>query len=940
MIIDSSFYNNCIGYRAAAHSWTAFVLAMLSAFAAIGYATTSYAAPAFQDVSAAAGFSGSDSETFGASWGDINGDYFPDIFVSNHRTRSALYRNNTNGTFADVSGEVDLSRSAGWTGGRQGVDHHGAAWGDFDNDGDDDLFLTVSSEDDQFLVNQNGLLTDRSIQWEVNQFSTTAKRMPLFLDYTGDGLLDMFIAGLNKPYLHPQQTDGTFGVGSSSRKLLDCNDDATFGHMADVNTAAGLELLCAPRNGVYPENIYSFVSGIVTDVTSGFPQTSKVNDAVTADFNGDLRPDVFEIIASSRPSGAIQVNEYRIESQLLTSAGNVKTVSFKTTGNLALKADIRPGEEATGDPRYIDIGSTGYSPTNLEFTLDPNDSRNWGIATSASGMNIGYDQVSQTWQVRQNGTEYNYSFLAVVSDQPITNLVFAGATAADKPAVPKLLMNYPGVFVDETVSRGLGGKVQCVSAVPGDFDNDMDQDLFLACTGGPNNIPNVLYENQGNGNFVAVSNGGGAAGLVGAAYGNNAGTSESVVTADYNLDGFLDLFVTNGNNMRPVGFGGPKQLFKNLGNTNNWLLIDLQGTTSNRDGVGAKVLVTAGGITQYREQNGGYHRWSQNHKRLHLGLANNTVASVSVEWPNGQIDNFADVDANKLYRLTQGGGIEQLTPVGGDQKCGKPTYSKATDKHAFLWKDCAGNGQWHLRATAGGSTTTVSYGGKLTSDLAFGNLAPFSFESNDVLLIANSPPRVDFVMKVSGTAEDGLDFTAPSNGNTCLDVSTLPAGSQLLLGSGRTPVPARINLDTLQSCSSAPPPDVGACGQPTINYVADGAVFIWKDCDADNWHVRASSAQGYVKYVGNISSSEPLQNVTGFSLESTDTLDNSIATQINFGMGMSNPAGDGFNFTAACSAQTTFNLTSPTGANVLVGVNRDPVAANVTLNQLSACAAP
>jgi hypothetical protein len=114
-----------------------------------------------------------------------------------------------------------------------------------------------------------------------------------------------------------------------------------------------------------------------------------------------------------------------------------------------------------------------------------------------------------------------------------------------------------------------------------------------------------------------------------------AGTSESVVAADYDLDGFLDLLVTNGNNMRPLYIGGPKQLFHNRGNANHWIELDLVGTTSNRDTVGSQVKVASGGVTQYREQNGGYHRWSQNFKRVHVGLGANTQADINVRWPDG-----------------------------------------------------------------------------------------------------------------------------------------------------------------------------------------------------------------------------------------------------------------------------------------------------------------
>ena len=76
--------------------------------------------------------------------------------------------------------------------------------------------------------------------------------------------------------------------------------------------------------------------------------------------------------------------------------------------------------------------------------------------------------------------------------------------AADKAGRPTLLTNYSGGFVDETVRAGLDAPVQCVSATPGDFDNDMDVDLYLACRTGASNIPNILYENLGDGTFRQV----------------------------------------------------------------------------------------------------------------------------------------------------------------------------------------------------------------------------------------------------------------------------------------------------------------------------------------------------------------------------------------------------------------------------------------------------
>jgi len=638
-----------------------------------GGIAAAYGQIAFEDATTEAGFPSTGTESWGAAWGDVDSDYFPDVFSTNHRTRGSLFRNNQDGTFSDVSQQVDSSATPGWTGGRADVDTHGATWGDVDNDGDDDLYLSVSSNSDHLLINEDGVLVDRSAAWEVDRLGHDNARMSLFLDYTGDGLLDIMAASLIDPRMYPQQddnirgntSDNNFGYSSIYYESLDCNDDASFAHMGDVDANSdGIELLCAPRNGVYPENIYSWDSGVVTDISGSFPTNSGVNDAIIADFDGDLRPDVFEVIASSRPAGVIQVGARQLETQLINSATNVKSAYFTTTGLITISADLRAGEPAEGDERFINIGASGYSPGSLTFTLDPADPSNYGIRTDSEGVNIGFDSSTNTWQIRQNGGAYNYSYLIVDSTENITNTIFEGATGADRPAQNKLLMNRPSGWTDETVARGLGGEVLCVTGVAGDFDNDMDQDIYLGCTGGPNNIANVMYENQGDGTFIALPNGAGAAGYVGAAVLENAGTTESAITADYDLDGFLDIFVTNGNNLRPTGHGGPKQLFRNLGNENNWIELDLIGVQDNRDAIGATILVTAGGVTQYLEQNGKYHRWSQSHKRMHVGLAANATADITIQWPNGDVDNHTGVAANRLYSATQNGAIEIIPAFG------------------------------------------------------------------------------------------------------------------------------------------------------------------------------------------------------------------------------------------------------------------------------------
>ena len=639
------------------HSGT-ILLAMLLTDAAL---TGAYAQIAFEDVSAAAGFANTASETWGAAWGDLDGDGYPDIFTGNHRMRATLFHNNQDGTFTDVSRQVDLSRSPGWTGGRADTDTHGAVWGDVNNDGQEDLIESVSSSADNLWINSGGLLTLSTIAYGVDKITTSAKRQILFFDFNGDGLLDLASIGLRRSSFTPQLANGTFDASQSVP--MACSSDGEWGHVSDINANTGFEVICAPRIATYPK-VNTFTGGVVSDVTSQYTQYGPINDAATLDFDGDLQADIFLVRGSERPSDAYQYSPQGFEAQIITAANNSKSVTFQTTGVLNLSVSTRSGRvsgdpQFEGDPHYIYVGSSGQHPASLNFQLDPANPKNAGIVSKSDGINIGYTAATNTWKISQANTFYNYSYVQVTSTQPISGLTFSGASRSDLGYAPILLHNTGSGFQQAT-SAGLNATMRCQGAVSGDFDNDMHEDIFVACTGGAHNIANRLFRNNGDGTFTEIPDAGGAAGLVGAAVAEHAGTSETVVAADYDLDGFLDLFVTNGDNMRPLNTGGPKQLFHNLGNGNSWVEFDLVGTTSNRDGIGSKVYVTAGGVTQYREQNGGYHRWSQNFMRVHVGLGTNTTADTTVVWPDNSSTTYAGLAANHIYQLKQDGTYTQI----------------------------------------------------------------------------------------------------------------------------------------------------------------------------------------------------------------------------------------------------------------------------------------
>jgi hypothetical protein len=130
--------------------------------------------------------------------------------------------------------------------------------------------------------------------------------------------------------------------------------------------------------------------------------------------------------------------------------------------------------------------------------------------------------------------------------------------------------------------------------------------------------------------------------------------------ADYDQNGFLDLFVENG------GYGGggakgkwpfdkgPQQLFRNEGNDNHWLQLELFGQISNREGLGAVVHVTAGGRTQVQTHTDGTVAKCQDGSSLHFGLGDRTVVdSIVIDWPSGTHQELTDVPADQVLTIVE-----------------------------------------------------------------------------------------------------------------------------------------------------------------------------------------------------------------------------------------------------------------------------------------------
>ena len=132
-----------------------------------------------------------------------------------------------------------------------------------------------------------------------------------------------------------------------------------------------------------------------------------------------------------------------------------------------------------------------------------------------------------------------------------------------------------------------------------------------------------------------------------------------MAVADYNRDGALDLFLAGRHyygwlDDARLQAGTPHRLLRNRGSGNNWLQFDLQGTQSNRDGIGARVRLLTDSGAQLRLHTGGTDSFDQHSKRLHFGLGKAAMAKqVEVIWPSGARSVLDNVAANQILAIRE-----------------------------------------------------------------------------------------------------------------------------------------------------------------------------------------------------------------------------------------------------------------------------------------------
>lgn len=210
-----------------------------------------------------------------------------------------------------------------------------------------------------------------------------------------------------------------------------------------------------------------------------------------------------------------------------------------------------------------------------------------------------------------------------------------------------------GIFEDETGPSGIRGLAMRLTGWGTgifDFDNDSWKDIFTCnaaildnseyVDGIPYKMRNTIVRNLGNGKFEDVS------GTAGKDF-QHAAAHRGVAFGDLNNDGRIDI-ITN-------SLGAEPEIFINrTQNGHHWLLVELEGTRSNRDGLGAKIAIIAGGKSQYNHATTSVGYGSSSDRRVHFGLGTESrVETLEVVWPSGARQSFRDVKADQILKIKE-----------------------------------------------------------------------------------------------------------------------------------------------------------------------------------------------------------------------------------------------------------------------------------------------
>jgi len=492
-----------------------------------------------------------------------NGAKLPELKKTNASFYNCLLHNNGNGTFEDVTAKAGLAgEDLGFS--------FGVAAGDYDNDGNEDLFICNAGRNALYHNNGDGTFTDVTARSGLdNKPADLLSVGAAWFDYDNDGLLDLIVTNYT-----------IWNPATDPRCMRQTN----------------VEAYCSPTTvkRVASKLYHNLGSGHFEDVTekSGIAESlGKGMGISVADYNGDGLMDIF--VANDTERNFLFINQ-----------GNGK---FKEQGLLYGVA-------------YDERGSTvsGMGSDAKDF-----DNDGW--------VDIIYNDLT--------------------------------------PEVFGLFRNVGGHFFDDVTRQSNVFKLS--SALSGwgigfiDFDNDGWKDIYSA-NGDVDNIgPNAkqhdtMWRNLGGKAFTDVSEEMGPDFLF-------VGYQRGSAFVDLNNDGFMDLVVTS------LG-EKPRILMNNAINGNHWVMLDLRGHQSNRDGIGAKIKVTTtSGRTLYNHSTTSVGFMSSSDRRVHFGLGKEqTIKNVEIRWPSGIVQELDHIAVDRIVKVEE--PTEKTAPDSQD----KVTRSKGS----------------------------------------------------------------------------------------------------------------------------------------------------------------------------------------------------------------------------------------------------------------------
>jgi len=304
----------------------------------------------FEDVTSAAGLL-TQTSLNGTSWGDLDNDGFPDIFIASYSvdTPHILYHNQGDGSFEDVTDLSGISDTVVTTTG---------VWGDVNGDGLLDLVTAQYGRDRLYVNNGDGKLTESAQEWGIGE--DVNDRAAILCDYNGDSHLDLILVGGTRSYVYENIDEDSFVDVTAGSGIADGIWQSV--SAGDYDGDGDIDLLCSGEQLTLYENTDG--EGSFSDVTGDFDLAGTAGDAAFSDINADGFLDIVmappAVLIRKPGEGFVDLTEL---SGISSTGGNsafVLPVDLNNNGRLDLVVDDIWRNDAYG----------GYFPRHwLELSL-------------------------------------------------------------------------------------------------------------------------------------------------------------------------------------------------------------------------------------------------------------------------------------------------------------------------------------------------------------------------------------------------------------------------------------------------------------------------------------------------------------------------------------------------------------------------------------------